>query len=613
MKRRTLVGLVVLGTVLGCAGGPEVGSVDSRREADPDPRAVEVTQAFLDGYTEEFLARYREASEAEWALNTRIVEGDDTNARRVEAAQGALAEFTGSEEVIATARALLEGRDRITPVQVRQLERILYHAADNPGTVPELVKQRIAAEAAQTEALFGFDFRLDGESLSTNDLDEILREETDVARRLAAWRASKEVGVVLKDGLAELVRLRNATVRALGYDDFFDYQVSDYGMTVDEMLEMMDRFVRETRPLYRELHTWVRHELAERYGEEVPDLLPAHWLPNRWGQSWAAMVEVEGLDLDGVLSKKEPEWLVRQAERFYVSLGFDPLPESFWEKSSLYPLPPGAPYKKNNHASAWHMDLEHDVRCLMSVEPNRDWYETTHHELGHIYYYLAYTNPGVPPLLREGANRAFHEAIGSQLGLASMQKGFLSAIDLLPEDSETDEIQALLKEALDFIVFIPWSAGVMTFFEHDLYAEELPVDRFNERWWSYVERYQGIVPPEPRGERFCDAATKTHINDDPAQYYDYAFSFVLLHQLHAHVARKILGQDPRDTNYFGSREVGEFLESVLQIGATRDWRGVMQEYLGQDVSARPMLDYFAPLMDYLKRENRGRSATLPEV
>ena len=494
---------------------------------------------------------------------------------------------------------------------MRQLEAVLYEAANNPQTIPELVARRIAAEAKQVEDLYGFDFQVGGESVSANQIDDALVELTDVAERLAWWEGSKEVGIGLKDGLAELVELRNQTVQALGYKDYFDYQVSDYGMTVDEMVALNRNFIDEVWPLYRELHTWARHELAERYGEEVPELLPAHWLPNRWGQDWVEMITVEGLDLDAALADKEPEWIVQQAEEFYVSLGFDPLPPVFWERSSLYPLPDDADYKKNSHASAWHLNYSDDVRSLMSVQANARWWNTTHHELGHIYYYMSYSRPEVPVLLRGGANRAFHEGIGTLLGKAAMQKPFLVARGLIDGDAETDEARALLKEALDEIVFLPFSAGTMTHFERDLYSG-LSKDEYNARWWKYVEGFQGIAPPSERGEEYCDAATKTHINNDAAQYYDYAISHIVLHQFHDHVSREILGEDPRATNYYGRKDAGEFLAGILELGATRDWREVMREKLGEELSAAPMLEYYAPLMDYLKEQNAGRQHALPK-
>lgn len=169
--------------------------------------------------------------------------------------------------------------------------------------------------------------------------------------------------------MIELRRLRNAVVRGLGYPDYFSYMVSEYGMTTEEMAIKIEEINRDLRPLFRELHTWARYELARRFGQPVPDQMPAHWLPNRWGQDWSSLVEVQGFDLDAALARKSPQWLVEQAERFYVSLGLEPLPRVFWDKSSLYPAPVDAGYKKNNHASAWHMDLDRDVRSLMASSP----------------------------------------------------------------------------------------------------------------------------------------------------------------------------------------------------------------------------------------------------
>jgi peptidyl-dipeptidase A len=571
-------------------------------------------QAFLDRYNAEFQRLSYESSKAEWVSNTMIVEGDTTNAYRTRLANEARAAFTGSKENIEEATRYLEKKDKLTPLQVKQLEKILYNAANNPATVEALVKARIKLEAEATEKLYGYDFKIGGVSVSTNQIDDILKLETNLDKRLEAWEASKEVGKTLKDGVVELQRLRNETVRALGYSDYFAYQVSDYGMTADELATLMLELNREIRPLYRELHTYARYELAKKYGvAEVPEMLPAHWLPNRWGQDWNTMVTVEGLDLDGMLRGKQPEWFTEEAERFYTSLGFSALPKSFWELSSLFPPPPGASYKKNNHASAWHMDLANDVRCLMSIEPNAEWYETTHHELGHVYYYIQYSNPDVPIVLREGANRGYHEAIGSLMGLASMQKPFLSNLGLLPPASETNELDALLKEALNYIVFIPWSAGVMTEFERALYSGELPKERFNEVWWDLVKKYQGIVPPQLRGEEFCDAASKTHIIDDAAQYYDYAISYVLLFQFHDYISRNILAQDPHATNYYGSKEVGSFLAKIMRPGASGDWRQTLRETTGQDMNARAMLAYFEPLMEYLKKVNAGRTYTLGDI
>ena len=604
MKKITLF-FIILISVTACKKETKTEDTNAALKAE--------VQTFLDDYTTTFKKLYYDSSEAEWAANTHIVVGDTLNAYNIQKANEAYAKFTGSSDVIEKTRKYLEQKDNLDIVQVRQLKTILYAAANNPETVSDVVSQRITAENAQNETLFGYDFKIKGKSVSTGDIDKILRESNDLNSRLETWESSKAVGKNLKDGLENLRNLRNQTVNALGYDDYFSYQVSDYGMTRQEMRDEMNKMVKEVWPLYRELHTWARYELAKKYNAKVPDYLPAHWLPNRWGQDWSALVNVEGLDIDAALKDKEPEWIVKEGEKFYVSIGFNPLPASFYEKSSMYPLPADATYKKNNHASAWHMDLENDLRCLMSVEANADYYETIRHELGHIYYYQAYTNPNVPPLLRGGANRGYHEAIGSLLGLAAMQKPFLAEKGLVDANVQIDETQNLLKEALNYVVFLPFSAGVMTEFENSLYAENLPKDQFNQKWWELAKKYQGMVPPSDRGEEFCDAASKTHINNDAAQYYDYAVSYILLFQFHDHIAKNILKQDPHATNYYGSKEVGNFLKGVLETGANNDWRQLLKESVGSEMSAKPMLDYFAPLMAYLKEQNKGRTYTLPET
>ena len=580
--------------------------------SSPNSNKTEIeVQQFLDNYTSTYKSLYYESSLAEWAANTKIIAGDTLNAYKVQKTGEAIASFTGSKEVIEQTRGFLEHTELLDITQIRQLEGILYSAAGNPQTIASIVSQKIAASTAQDEVLFGFEYEIDGNSVTTGEIDGILRTSTNEEERLKHWEASKEVGIPLKDGLENLVSLRNQTVQALGYDNYFSYQVSDYGMNRGEMLVEMKKMVQEVWPLYRELHTWARFHLADQFEQEVPDYLPAHWLPNRWGQDWGALVNVEGLDIDGALKDKSEEWIIKEGEDFFVSIGFDPLPKSFYKKSSMLPAPANAEFKKNNHASAWHMDLENDLRCLMSVEPTAEYYETIHHELGHIYYYQAYTTPEVPPLLRGGANRGYHEAFGSLLGLAAMQKPFLAAKGLVDKNAQIDETQNLLKEALSYVVFLPFAAGVMSAFENSLYAENLSKDEYNKKWWELAKKYQGMVPPTERGEEFCDAASKTHINNDAAQYYDYAISYILLFQFHDHISKNILKQDPHATNYFGSKEVGEFLHNIMKQGANCDWNEVLIENLGSGMSAKPMLDYFAPLMGYLKEQNKGRKHTLP--
>ncbi|HMX03554.1 MAG TPA: M2 family metallopeptidase [Chitinophagales bacterium] len=587
-------------------------SCKPKEKAEDNSAIQKEVQTYLDGYNAEYQKLVTASSEGQWILQTHIVEGDTMASHNAAIADEAYAKFTGSKTNIETAQKYLAMKDKLTAIQVRQLEYIRYLAGNNPETAGDVVKNRITATNAQVEKLFGFKYTLNGKPVTTNQLDEILRSSNNMNERLAAWTASKEVGVGLKDGLVELQKLRNESVTPLGYSDFFAYLASEYNMTSEEMLELTRSFITDVWPLYRELHTWARYELAEKYNQPVPDYIPAQWLPNRWGQDWTAMVNVEGLDIDPELKKHDAEWVMKQGEAFWMSLGFDALPQSFWEKSSLYPVSADAGYAKNNHASAWHIDLDKDVRSLMSVEANTEWWSTVLHELGHIYYYMSYSNPDVPPVLRTGANRGYHEAFGTMIGLASLQKPLLENQGLIKPGVVTNDTLKLLSEALDYIVHIPWGSGVMTEFEYALYAKNLSPDQYNAKWWELVKQYQGIVPPSPRDEHYCDAATKTHINDDPAQYYDYSISNVLLFQFHDYIAKNILHQDPHATNYWGSKETGDFLRKVMTPGATVDWREHLKASIGSDMSAKPMLDYFMPLMDYLKKQNAGRTYTLPE-
>lgn len=549
----------------------------------------------------------------QWEMLTHIVEGDTMAQHNATVASVNLSDFTGSAANIDSVKTFLALKDKLTELQVRELNAVLFLAGNNPANAAETVEKKIALTNSQISKLYGFKFMMNGKEVTPNKIDDILRHSSDLKERLAAWNASKEVGKGLKAGVDSLRTLRNECVQALNYKDFFAYQASEYGMTSEEMLELTRSFVKDVYPLYRELHTWARYTLAEKYHQTVPDYLPAQWLPNRWGQDWGELVDVKGLNIDDYLKDKGAEWMAHKSGKFYESIGFDSLPPVFWEKSSLYPVAENAGYKKNTHASAWHMDYDKDVRSLQSIEANTEWWSTALHELGHIYYYMSYSNPDVPVTLRNGANRGYHEAFGTMMALASLQKPFLQNLGMIDSTVKTNDTLELLQQALKYIIQIPWGSGTMTEFEHSLYAENLSPDEFNAKWWELAKKYQGIVPPASRGEEYCDAASKTHITDDPAQYYDYSIANVLLFQFHTFIADSILHQDPHATNYWGNKGVGDFLKKVMTPGASVDWRIHLRNCIHSDMSAKPLMKYFAPLSAYLAEQNKGRKYTLEEA
>jgi peptidyl-dipeptidase A len=550
------------------------------------------------------------ATLADWTAATDVT--PEHVAQRT-GADKALAAVIGSTTVIDKTKALLKEEKQLDELTVRQLRKLLLAAAENPGTIPEVVAKRVELESKQSAILDGYTFCLQpkgascAKPITANGIDDILKKSRDLNERQRIWTVSKEIGRPLKPGLIELVKLRNQVARELGYHSYFALKVADYGMTVDEMMKLLDDTLATTKPVYDGLHCWAKNQLAARFKRPTPKQIPAHWISNRWAQSWPGLVDAASLD--PFFKGSSPENIVKSAESFYVSLGFDKLPPTFWERSDLYPVPPGVARKKNAHASAWHIDHAQDVRSLMSVQANEQWFATSHHELGHIYYFLSYSRPEVPYLLREGANRAFHEAIGELAKLASQQTPYLTKIGVIPSGKAPDAAGWLLQSALDSIVFLPWSAGTMSHFERDLYEAELPPAEWQGKWWDYVAEFQGVTPPGGRDPELCDACTKTHINDDAAEYYDYALATLIKFQLHDHICTKILKQDVRACDYSGNKEVGAFLKSILSLGATRDWRKVIKDATGEEISPRALMAFYAPLTADLAKRNEGKDCS----
>ncbi len=566
------------------------------------PAIQERADRFLDLVNSTYKALYTVNSEAQWKAVTDVTPEHDASA---ETAAKAYAAFNGSAELINEARELLKHRTELKPLTVRELNQVLLNAAEYPMTNPYLVSRRIQAETRQASLMNSFQFKYKGKPITANQIDDLLSKSTDLNERKAVWEASKEIGAPLRDNLAVLQHLRDGVAGELNYPDYFSLEVASYGVTTDEMLKMNDQFMNDLRPLYLQLHTWVKYKLAEKYHQPVPNKIPAHWLNNRWAQNWTGIVE--SANIDPYFKGKTAEWIAKTAEDFYLGLGFQPLPGSFWVKSDLYPVPPGNPRKKNTHASCWHIDLENDIRSLQNIEPNSEWFYAAHHELGHGHYFESYTRPEVPPLLRNGPNPGFHEGIGELAALASSQVPYLQAKGILPADFKADKTQFLLDDALSRSVpFIFFASGTMTHWEADVYAHHLDNDEWNERWWEYVSKYQGVEPPSKRTEPQADYASKTHINDTPAYYYNYAVATVLKFQLNDYIARKILHQPPQSCNYAGNKEVGAWLYNIMKKGDTEDWRKVLKDATGEDLSTRAMVEYFKPLMAWLEEQNKGR-------
>jgi peptidyl-dipeptidase A len=609
MLNRCTSGLFLVLLLVGACGAarPDEGSGDTSFRAE--------VRKYIARYEVAYQKVYTQWQEARWGAATHVVPGDPDPRARLIAAEQAFADFTGSIENIELSRFFLKRRKELVPVEQRELDRIAWLAAGSAEIVKDLVQRRIAADVDSSRMLHGFTYQIEGRVVTGDELDRILENEHDLRARRAAWDASKEPGRVLREPLVATRWLRNEIVRALGRRDFIEWRVSAYGLGVSDMMQRLDQILRDLRPLQVELHTWARYELARRYGQPVPDLIPAHWLPSRFGEDWSGLVE-GGFDFEAALREAvgaaEPRAILERAERSWKSVGFDPLPASIWERSSLWPVPPDAGFAKEEGPSVWNIDLDHDVRAQMSIETDLRSLRAAHRVIGGIYWQLYAANPQVPGTLRRATSRALEDAIGGVMELAAEQPRFMisSGLSLDAPGAAPDPTKTLLQQALRYVSAVAWSAGTMTRFEMGIYRDNLPPEQWNARFWNLCAQYQGIAPPSPRDERWCDAAAEPGVIDAPGDAYDAALSCVLLFQLHDHIARKILDQDPHDTDYWGRREVGDILKSIMRFGATVDWRTKLREKSGSDLSARAMVEYFEPLRRWLVEQNQGRKRTL---
>ncbi len=292
-----------------------------------------------------YQALYKVNSEAQWLAVTDVTDAHDAAS---EVGGKAFAAFNGNPALIKEARDLLAHASELNELTVRQLKQLLLNAAEGPMTNPDLVSKRVAAETKQASILNSFEFKLNGKPITANQIDDTLEKSTDLNERKAVWEASKQSGPALKPNLVILRGLRNGVAQEMKYPDYFSLEVASYGMSADEMVKLQESWLQTLRPLYLQLHTWAKYKLAEKYHQPVPKKIPAHWINNRWSQEWTGLVDAA--NIDKYFEGRKAEWIIKQAEQFYTGLGFSPLPQTFWERSDLYPLPPGSKRKKNTHA-----------------------------------------------------------------------------------------------------------------------------------------------------------------------------------------------------------------------------------------------------------------------
>jgi peptidyl-dipeptidase A len=451
--------------------------------------------------------------------------------------------------------------------------------------------------------------------LKLDDLSRILKKSRNYDELLEAWKGWHAIAPVMKDKYSRYAELGNKGAKEIGFTDMGALWRSGYDMKPDEFEADIERLWQEVKPLYDDLHCYARKKLRAKYGKEkVPEgkPIPAHLMGNMWAQQWDAIYEIVepypgqgSLDVDKRLKEKnyDSQKMVKLGEAFFTSLGLDPLPKSFWERS-LFTRPKDR--EVVCHASAWDVSWNDDLRIKMCIEPTEDDLITIHHELGHDYYFHYYYK--LPILFQAGANDGFHEGIGDTLAL-SVTPEYLKNLGLLAEVPKGDKgrLNVQMKMALEKIAFLPFGLMIDKW-RWDVFSGKTPKAKYNEAWWALRTKYQGIAPAVARSEADFDPGAKYHI---PAStpYIRYFLARIYQFQFHRALCKAAGHKGSLDTcSIHNNKEAGAKLKAMLELGQSKPWPEALAVLSGEKkADASALVEYFSPLRTWLKDQNKGET------
>jgi peptidyl-dipeptidase A len=612
MRSRLLLLLIVLAAGCSRPGSPTA--------SDDGPSATtEGARRFLQDVNETMLRLGTAAGQASWVYSTYITpDSEALNARANQEYIEAVARFAKEATRFDTVELAADERRQmnllklalvlVTPSDPAKAEEVTRLAASMEGAYGRGKWCPGKTEAAVTPAPSGGD---EG-CLDVEAITEIMATSRDAGRLREVWEGWHTIAPPIKNDFARYVQLANEGARELGFADTGALWRAKYDMSPEEFTGELDRLWDQVRPLYVSLHAYVRMKLGERYGDEVPanGPLPAHLTGNIWAQDWSNVFPLvappaadPGYDLNAILKarKMTPVDMVRAGERFYTSLGFAPLPATFWERS-LFAKPRDR--EVVCHASAWDIDLAEDLRIKMCIDPTAEDFTVIHHELGHNFYQRAYKDQ--PVLFRDSANDGFHEAIGDTIAL-SVTPDYLVKIGLLSQAPDASrDIGLLLQQALAKVAFLPFGL-LIDQWRWKVFSGEVTPETYNRAWWDLRLKYQGVAPPSPRGEELFDAGAKYHV---PANYpyARYFLAHILQFQFHRAMAQAAGCTRPlHRCSAYESKAAGERLNKMLALGLSRPWPDALEALTGtRQMDATAIRDYFAPLQTWLDEQIKGQ-------
>ncbi len=603
-RKCNLIGLLLGILMLGVMG---MSAADEKPSSNAPPTVQEAV-AFIKSAEARLLELNVLAARADWVKATYIT--DDTEILAAKADERAI-----SAQVELAKQATRFDHLKL-PADVARKMHLLKVALVLPTPRDPALSSELTNITARMEGTYGKGKWCPpgkDKCLDIEDLGRLMGASRDPNELRDAWVGWHQISRPMRQDFVRFVELSNQGARELGFKDTGALWRSKYDMPPDDFARELDRLWEQVRPLYLQLHAYVRWKLREKYGDQVVPAsgpIPAHLLGNMWAQTWdytfplvAPANADPGYDLTEILKSRNTDALgmVRYGEHFFTSLGFPPLPPTFWERSMFI-----KPRDREVvcHASAWDVDFEDDLRVKMCIDITAEYFSTIHHELGHNFYQRAYSHQ--PYLFRESANDGFHEAIGDTIAL-SITPPYLVKLGLIPKAPDTSkDLGLLIEKALEKIAFLPFGL-LIDQWRWKVFSGEITPQQYNRAWWDLRLKYQGVAPPVPRSEEDFDPGAKYHV---PANvpYTRYFLADILQFQFHRALANTAGCTDPLNRcSIYENKEAGARLAKMLEMGQSRPWPDALEAMTGQrQMDATAIRDYFAPLEKWLEEQNRGK-------
>jgi peptidyl-dipeptidase A len=607
MKRKWIVGFALAGLLFADFAAAQNAPDANEREKTNSPTTAEA-QKFLDEAESRYFDLTNKAQRASWVEENFIT--DDTEEIAAEANQEL---NTFSAEMSKKAHDF----DKVAlPPEMARKMLLLKLAAGFPAPADAKLQKELAQVLASLDGDYGKGKWCPNEDaakcLDVTAVGKLMATSRDAEELKRAWIGWHAVGAPMRQRYARMVELGNAGSRELGFADAGALWRSGYDMPPDELTKEADRLWEQLRPLYESLHGYVRGQLRKKYGNEAVSAhgpIPAHLLGNIWSQEWNNVYSLmdspkppQSYDLTKILQerKTDAKGMVRYGEAFFTSLGFAPLPKTFWEKS-LFTKP--ADRDVVCHASAWDVDSKDDVRVKMCMQITEEDFRVIHHELGHNFYQRAYNMQ--PPLFQNSANDGFHEAVGDTIALSVTPEYLkkIGLIDVVPPAS--GDIDYLLQQALEKVAFLPFGLLVDKW-RWEVFAGQVKPGEYNKAWWELRRKYQGIVPPVERTETDFDPGAKYHVPSN-TPYMRYFLARILQFQFQRALCREAGYSGPlHRCSIYGNKAAGEKLNKMLAMGLSKPWPEALEALTGEKhMDASALADYFAPLKSWLDEQNKA--------